>query len=133
MVFKYGGIYLDTDTISVAPLNHHLRQSFVAFSISWHMIQNSIWGFPQVQGLELPDHVNDVVQGSNFLKFVLEAARAHFASAQFEKLKLPWKFGPPFFTTMFVSRSKRGKVPFVSGSVQRHKGEGDQSRLSDKE
>ena len=48
VVFKFGGIYLDTDTISVRPLRHHLRSSFVAFSLPWHNIQNAIFGFPQV-------------------------------------------------------------------------------------
>ena len=54
VVFKFGGIYLDTDTISVRPLHHHLRNSFVAFSLQWHNIQNAIFGFPQVQKGEWP-------------------------------------------------------------------------------
>ena len=47
-----------------------------------------------------------LLQGSRFLKFVLEAARFHFASARFEKLSVPQKFGPTFFTTIFVSRER---------------------------
>merc|ERR1719341_1557781 len=64
VVFKYGGIYIDVDTISIRPLGHHLRKSFVAYSRSWHNVANSIFGFPL---------------GSSFLKFVLEAAKVHFA------------------------------------------------------
>merc|ERR1719341_2035065 len=87
VVFKYGGIYIDVDTISIRPLEHHLRNSFVGYSHPWHNICNSIFGFPQ---------------GSHFLKFVLEAARVHFAEASFENLTVPERFGPTFFTTTFV-------------------------------
>ena len=49
VVFRFGGIYLDTDTISVRPLRHHLRNSFVAFTLEpYNNIQNSIFGFRQV-------------------------------------------------------------------------------------
>ena len=44
-----------------------------------------------------------IFQGSRFLKFVLEAARLHFAEENFEKLSVPQRFGPTFMTTTFVS------------------------------
>ena len=37
------------------------------------------------------------------MKFVLEAAKTHFAEANFKKLKVPQRFGPTFFTTTLVS------------------------------
>ena len=46
---------------------------------------------------------SQLFQGSRFLKFVLEAARVHFAEANFENLTVPERFGPTFFTTTFVS------------------------------
>ena len=67
-----------------------------------------------------------LLQGSHFLKFVLEAARTHVGSSHFEKLSVPEKLGPTFFTTMFVSReSKTRKMTAVTGSVWRPKGEND--------
>ena len=49
-MFKFGGIYIDVDTISIRPLGHHLRKSFVTYCYEWHMICNSLFGFPQVRG-----------------------------------------------------------------------------------
>ena len=67
-----------------------------------------------------------LLQGSRFLKFVIEAARIHFASARFEKLSVPQKFGPTFFTTIFVSRERNTRdVKFVTGPIRRPKGEDD--------
>jgi len=88
VVFQFGGIYLDTDTISVQPLRGRLSESFVAFRLApYYNIQSSIFGFPK---------------GSYFLQFVLETAKLHFASEDFGKLSVPEQFGPTFFTTMFV-------------------------------
>ena len=67
-----------------------------------------------------------LLQGSHFLKFVLEAAGIHFASAHFEKLSVPQKFGPTFFTTMFVSKACNAReVKSVPGPVWRPKGDDD--------
>ena len=52
-------------------------------------------------------------QGSSFLKFVLEAARLHFAEENYEKLSTPQRFGPTFFTTTLVSAWK-AKIKFQS-------------------
>ena len=51
----------------------------------------------------------ELSQGSSFLKFVLEAAKLHFAEENFEKLKVPQRFGPTFFTTMLVSGGQAKK------------------------
>ena len=49
VVFQFGGIYLDTDTVSVQPLRGRLRESFVAFRLApYYNIQSSIFGFPKV-------------------------------------------------------------------------------------
>ena len=49
------------------------------------------------------------MQGSRFLKFLLDAAPEHYHSEAFHKVPLYpgnlWgRFGPAFFTTVFVSR-----------------------------
>ena len=50
VVFQFGGIYLDTDTISVQPLRGRLSESFVAFRLApYFNIQSSIFGFPKVR------------------------------------------------------------------------------------
>ena len=105
-MFKYGGIYIDVDTISIRPLGHHLRNSFVAYSRSWHNVANSIFGFPQVSESRITQLL-ELSQGSSFLKFVLEAAKLHFAEENYEKLKVPQQFGPTFFTTTLVSVGKK--------------------------
>jgi len=88
IVFKFGGIYLDTDTVSIQPLGNRLKQSFVAYRLSpYFNIQSSIFGF---------------AKSSRFLQFVLAAAKLHFASPDFQKLSVPEQFGPTFFTTSFV-------------------------------
>ena len=49
IVFQFGGIYLDTDTVSVQPLRGRLRKSFVAYRLEpYYNIQSSIFGFPKV-------------------------------------------------------------------------------------
>ena len=49
IVFKFGGIYLDTDTVSIQPLGNRLKQSFVAYRLSpYFNIQSSIFGFAKV-------------------------------------------------------------------------------------
>ena len=65
------------------------------------------------------------------MKFVLEAAKVHFAEANFEKLKVPQRFGPTFFTTTLVSNDCHAlgmkiKIKiFISGPFWRHTGEDD--------
>ena len=108
-MFKYGGIYLDVDTISVRPLEHHLKNSFVVYSPAWHNIPNSIFGFPQVNRIK-ENKLQLRQQGSRFLKFVLDAARLHFAEDNFDKLSVPQRFGPTFFTTTFVSGGTWAKM-----------------------
>ena len=85
IVLKFGGIYIDVDSVSLRPLKHHLRNSFVAYTLQpYNAIQNSIFGFPKA---------------SRFLKFVMEAVRASFAEGNQATFSF---FGPPFFTTMFI-------------------------------
>ena len=93
------------DTISIRPLEHHLKNSFVVFSLAWHNICNSIFGFPKVRTNKQNPQKSSLnfSQGSSFMKFVLEAAKVHFAEANFERLKVPQRFGPTFFTTTLVS------------------------------
>ena len=84
VVFKFGGIYLDTDTISVRPLRHHLRSSFVAFSLPWHNIQNAIFGFPQVQTLYLSFlvHRQEIWVNLCFTQKCIERDKIYFAAKQ---------------------------------------------------
>ena len=52
----------------------------------------------------LNSNTSSYFQGSNFLKFLLEAAPEHYHSEGFDKRPVWQKFGPSFFTTVFVSR-----------------------------
>ena len=48
VVHQYGGIYMDTDSISVKGLDAAFTQSFVVYSLSpWNNLQNSIFGMPK--------------------------------------------------------------------------------------
>jgi len=88
LIYLYGGIYMDTDTISVQPLGERFHNSFVSYTLThFKNICSSIFGFPQ---------------GSMFLEFVLNAAEEHYNSSDFGARPVWEQFGPSFFTTAFV-------------------------------
>ncbi|XP_023346972.1 inositol phosphoceramide mannosyltransferase 3 isoform X2 [Eurytemora carolleeae] len=83
IIYKSGGVYFDTDTICVEPLNDLLTASFVAFSpIPRSHLSNGVLGFPK---------------GSKFLKYVLDALKLNIK----KNPKGTSKTGPPFLTGCF--------------------------------
>ena len=91
VVYKYGGIYSDIDSLSVKPLGKTFLRSFVSITAnrSPHYIQNCIFGFPAA---------------SNFLLNVLNSVQLHHNQITVRGVDgIPYKFGPIFFTSVFVS------------------------------
>jgi len=88
IVYRNGGVYLDTDSISVQPFKDVLTRSFVAnIGDPWKNIQNSVFGFPK---------------GSKFLEYVFRALVWNIEEGG-EDLGVPWKTGPAFFSGAFVN------------------------------
>ena len=104
IIYKYGGVYTDTDSLrldyhnpfisifsnflSVQPLGPVFQHSFVSLmSVPPHYIQNCIFRFPP---------------SSQFLGYVLALVREHFILARINTMGVSVKYGPVFFTTAFV-------------------------------
>ena len=105
VVYKYGGLYSDIDSLSVKPLGEVFLHSFVAITAmgSPHYIQNCIFGFPA---------------GSNFLYNVLSSVKIHQKQVIIRNLDgIPYKYGPIFFTSVFVS-NKAAMGCLVSSQVR---------------
>ena len=86
VVFKYGGIYTDIDSVAVKPFDQNFRTSFVTYSLGYKNLSNAIFGFPQ---------------NSSFLYFVLKSLPTHYKVTR--KHWPPSKTGPGYFTTCFVA------------------------------
>ena len=96
IVYKYGGVYSDIDSLSVKPLGQIFRHSFVSITSDKppYYIQNCIFGFPR---------------GSNFLFNVLASVKIHQKQIVVLGVSgIPYKYGPIFFTSVFVSGLIRG-------------------------
>ena len=96
IVHKYGGVYSDIDSLSVRPLGQIFRHSFVSMTSDKapFYIQNCIFGFPR---------------GSNFLVSVLSSVKIHQKQIVVLSVSgIPYKYGPIFFTSVFVSRFMLG-------------------------
>jgi len=91
IVFQFGGIYTDVDSISVRKFPSIFQQSFVSHIFAgWNNIQNAVFGMRK---------------GSKFLKFVLESLKLNYEKTpEYQSRSVPKKTGPTFFTTMFVSQ-----------------------------
>ena len=92
IVYKYGGVYSDIDSLSVQPLGQIFQHSFVSMTSDKapYYIQNCIFGFPR---------------GSNFLASVLSSVKIHQKQmVVLSESGIPYKYGPIFFTSVFVSR-----------------------------
>jgi len=88
IIYKYGGIYTDTDSLSIQPLGPLFQHSFVSLMTSHlHYIQNCIFGFPPL---------------SHFIKYVLALVREHSSLSRINKMEVSVKYGPIFFTTAFA-------------------------------
>lgn len=89
IVYQYGGIYCDTDCVRNKPIPPILKKSFVSTITSGEAyIYAGIFGF---------------AKGSNFLKFLIETVGASYLNIKdYNKLWIPVKSGPIFFTAMFL-------------------------------
>ncbi|XP_023341973.1 inositol phosphoceramide mannosyltransferase 3 [Eurytemora carolleeae] len=86
IVYRNGGVYFDTDSISLKPFFSLLTYSFVSQNYDgWNNIQNSVFGFPK---------------GSKFLEFVMKALRWNIKKNN--PNSVPWRTGPAFFSGAFV-------------------------------
>jgi len=86
IVYRHGGMYLDTDSISLKPFYQTLMHSFVAYvDNGFRNIQNSIFGFPK---------------GSRLLDYTLRMLRKHIKKNP--DMYVPYKTGPAFFTGAFL-------------------------------
>jgi len=87
IVYRNGGVYYDTDSICVKPLNDVLTHSFVSSRVDeYHNVNNSVFGFPK---------------GSRFLEFVLRLLRWNILKDPYAWV--PQKTGPIFFSGAFVN------------------------------
>jgi len=87
IVYRNGGVYYDTDSICVKPLNDVLTHSFVSSRVDeYHNVNNSVFGFPK---------------GSRFLEFVLRLLRWNILKDP--NAWVPQKTGPVFFSGAFVN------------------------------
>ena len=85
IVYQEGGIYTDTDSVSVKPFDNRFNRSFVAFiSSEGKYIPNGCFGF---------------AKHSNFLLYVVKSLQKNHERPISGRLK----YGPPFFTTCFVN------------------------------
>jgi len=88
IIYHYGGLYVDVDSISLSRFPTDFRYSFVSHTFDPNYnIQSSIFGFPK---------------NSKFLKFVLMHVKTNAKLAKLNNWPVPLRYGPPFFTTMFV-------------------------------
>jgi mannosyltransferase OCH1-like enzyme len=88
IVYKYGGIYSDIDSIYTKPLDSYFTKSFVSYIIpKWGNITNALFGFPKE---------------SNFLKFVIHCLRENIGLNPNQR-DIPVRSGPTFFTTCYLN------------------------------
>ena len=85
VVFQYGGIYFDIDSVAVKPFDGNFKKSFVTFSPDYKNLSNAVFGF---------------AKNSNFLHFVLKSLRTHYEA--FRKEWVPSRTGPAYFTSCFL-------------------------------
>ncbi|XP_023335541.1 uncharacterized protein LOC111706843 [Eurytemora carolleeae] len=86
IVYRNGGVYFDTDSISLKPFFSLLTNSFVSQNYDgWNNIQNSVFGFPK---------------GSKYLEYVMKALRWNIK--QNNPNGVPSRTGPAFFSGAFV-------------------------------
>ena len=91
VVFQYGGIYYDIDSVAVKPFDGNFKKSFVIFSPGYKNLSNAVFGF---------------AKNSNFLHFVLKSLSAHYEA--FKKEWVPSRTGPAYFTSCFLKYNDTG-------------------------
>ncbi len=83
IIYNFGGIYSDVDSISVKPFDNNFKKDTVSYiTPAWNNLQNAFLCFSK---------------NNNFLKYCIECLPYSV------KLKLPWHLtvGPTFLTTCF--------------------------------
>ena len=89
IIYQFGGIYLDTDSVCVRQFPSILRRSFVTHVFGgYNNLCNCVFGLARHSGL---------------LRFSLETLRRSWAMPGHRDRDVPGKTGPTFLTSMFVS------------------------------
>ena len=85
IIYSYGGIYLDVDSISKKPFDGNFKSNFVCIEVEYYKnISNAQFGMNK----------ND-----KFLKYVIECLAKNYNSNNKDNILIIC--GPPFFTTCF--------------------------------
>ena len=89
VIFQFGGIYVDIDSICQKPFDALFRSSFVSHTLgTYKNIQNSMFAFPPQ---------------SSFLQFVLLSLKENYQYYNASQdTFLPNRAGPQFFTSCFL-------------------------------
>lgn len=88
IVYKYGGVYSDIDSIYTKSLDSYFVKSFVTYVIpKWGNVINAFFGFPK---------------NSNFMKFVLHSLRENIELNPNQR-DIPIRTGPTFFTSCYIN------------------------------
>jgi len=95
IVYKHGGVYFDTDSISVQPFRDVLTHSFMSnHGAPWKNLQNSVFGFPK---------------NSKYLEYVFRALKWNMLEREGGmEQSVPWKTGPAFFSGCFLNYNDPG-------------------------
>jgi len=88
IVYQFGGIYTDTDSVCLKRFPEILQHSFVSYVFGgWNNICNGVFGFPK---------------HSAFLRFALDTLKRNWLRPGYKDRYIPVKTGPTFLTSMFV-------------------------------
>jgi len=92
IIYQFGGIYCDTDCISVKKYQQILQKSFVSYGVE-------ITGYPYL----IFHGIFGMAKGSNFMKFALDTIKLNYEkNPNYATRWAPAKTGPVFLTTIFV-------------------------------
>lgn len=86
IIYQFGGIYCDIDSVCLKPFDDHFSESFVSDETDFYKnITNAVFGFPK---------------HSKFLEYVISALGVHYSkTVEF----IPSRTGPMFFTTCLLN------------------------------
>jgi mannosyltransferase OCH1-like enzyme len=88
IIYKYGGIYSDIDSIYMKPLDGNFTKSFVSYIFDkWNNISNAFFGFPKE---------------SKFMSFVLQSLKENISLNPYQR-DIPVRSGPIFFTSCYLN------------------------------
>lgn len=88
VVYQFGGIYLDTDSVCLRKFPEILQHSFVTHVFGgYNNLCNCVFGLPK---------------NSNFLRFALDTLKLNWPRPGYRDRDVPGRTGPTFLTSMFV-------------------------------